>query len=282
MEADAPHGEIEEWTATVPRLLERCTQRWGLTVGPPYTSGTAGYVAPAIRSDGTDVVLKLIYPHREAEHEADALKYWNGEGAVRLIDQDQDGWALVLERCSPGSPVSAMGADAALDVFTSLLPRLWAVVPPHVFTSLADEAMHWHRNLRADWERGSRPFDERMLDATLEALPALCATQGEQVLLHQDLHGDNVLSAQREPWLAIDPKPLVGEREFGVAPILRSSELEQSRDATLNRLDRLCAELGLDRERAQWWTIAQTLAWSFDATYRVSTADWLFDDVVAR
>jgi streptomycin 6-kinase len=280
MEADAPHGDIEMWKATIPRLLERCKQVWGLTVGPPYPSGAGGYVAPATHSDGTDVVLKLIYPHREAEHEADALKSWNGEGAVRLIDQDQGGWALILERCSPGTPLSAVGAAAALEVFTSLLPRLWAVAPPNVFTSLADEAMHWHRNLRANWERSKRPFDERMLDATLEALPHLCATQGEQVLLHQDLHGDNVLSAQREPWLAIDPKPLVGEREFGVAPIVRSFDLEQSREATLNRLDRLCAELGLDRDRAQWWTIAQTLAWSFDATYRVSTADWLFDDAV--
>ena len=85
------------------------------------------------------------------------------------------------------------------------------------------------------------------------------------MLLHQDLHGDNVLAAEREPWLAIDPKPLVGEREFGVAPIVRSRELGHSRRDVLYRFDRLVSELGLDRERARGWTIGQTIAWAFDA-----------------
>ena len=82
------------------------------------------------------------------------------------------------------------------------------------------------------------------------------------MLLHQDLHGDNVLAAHREPWLAIDPKPLVGEREFAVAPIARSFELGHSKRDVLHRFDRLTAGLGLDRERARGWTIAQTVAWS--------------------
>ena len=100
------------------------------------------------------------------------------------------------------------------------------------------------------------------------------------MLLHQDLHGDNVLAAQREPWLAIDPKPLVGEREFGIAPVVRSRELGHSRRDVLNRFDRLTAELGLDRERARGWTIAQTIAWAFDGDVRqthVETARWLLE-----
>ena len=108
----------------------------------------------------------------------------------------------------------------------------------------------------------------------------LPGTQGMQVLLHQDLHGDNVLSAQREPWLAIDPKPLVGERELGVAPIVRSRELGHSRRDVLHRFDRLTAELDLDRERARGWTIAQTIAWAFDGDVRqthVESARWLLE-----
>jgi streptomycin 6-kinase len=100
------------------------------------------------------------------------------------------------------------------------------------------------------------------------------------VLLHQDLHGENVLAAEREPWLVIDPKPLAGEREFAVAPIVRSFELGHSKRDALYRLDRLGSELALDRERALGWTVAQTVAWSggsdFVATH-VETVEWLLE-----
>jgi streptomycin 6-kinase len=119
---------------------------------------------------------------------------------------------------------------------------------------------------------------ESLLDTAVSTLGELAATQGEQVLLHQDLHADNVLAAEREPWLTIDPKPLVGEREFGLAPIIRSFELGHTEHAVVHRLDFLSAELGLDRERARRWAIGQTIAWSFDSEFQFShleTARWL-------
>jgi streptomycin 6-kinase len=81
---------------------------------------------------------------------------------------------------------------------------------------------------------------------------------------HQHLHGDNVLRAEREPWLVIDPKPLVGEREFSVAAIIRAHEFGHNRTATIERLNKLTGALGLDRERARLWALAQTLAWAFE------------------
>ena len=78
---------------------------------------------------------------------------------------------------------------------------------------------------------------------------------------------ENVLSAEREPWLVIDPKPLAAEREFSLAPIIRSFEFGHSQKEAIYRLDRLSAELGLDRARVCRWAIAQTVAWSFDSTY---------------
>lgn len=101
------------------------------------------------------------------------------------------------------------------------------------------------------------------------------------MLLHQDLHADNVLAAAREPWLVIDPKPVVGERAFAVAPIVRSWELGHSREAVLHRFDRLTAELDLDRDRARGWTIGQTLAWALsDAQVHrrhIDAARWLLE-----
>jgi streptomycin 6-kinase len=154
-------------------------------------------------------------------------------------------------------------AAAALDVFVGLLPRLWKPAG-EPFTTLAAEAARWCANLPQEWEQAGRPFERRLLDAAVETLRDLAGSQGEPVLLHQDLHADNVLRAQREPWLAIDPKPLLGEREFGIAPIVRSGEMGHSRADVRYRFDRLTAELNLDRERARGWVFGQTLAWAFD------------------
>jgi streptomycin 6-kinase len=251
-----------------------------LTLGEPFEGGVASVVvAPAVTAEGEDVVLKVQEPHRESEHEAAALELWDGEGAIRLLDHDPEEQALLLERCVPGTPLAAAGADAAMDVFVELLPRLWkpAGVP---FRPLAEEAGWWAESLAATWERAGRPFERRLLDAALDALRELPPTQGRQVLLHQDLHGENVLAARREAWLAIDPKPLAGEREFGLAPIIRSFELGHSRAEVVGRLERLSSELGLDRERARGWAIGQTIAWAFNSTYHathVQTARWLLE-----
>jgi streptomycin 6-kinase len=250
---------------------------WGLALGAPYPPGAAGIAVRADLPDGTPAVLKVGHSHRESEHEADALARWGGDGAVRLLDRDDARGAILLERCEPGTPLSGAGPDVALEVLAGLLPRLW--VPAEApFHTLADEAAWWLGHLAGEWEAHGRPFERRLLDAAVEALTDLPPTQGEQVLLHQDLHGDNVLAARREPWLAIDPKPLSGEREFGLAPIVRSRELGHSRRAVRGRLDRLSAELGLDRERARGWAIGQTIAWSFDdgaAHVHAEVARWL-------
>jgi streptomycin 6-kinase len=235
-------------------------------------------VAPAVTSDGVEAVLKIQKPHRESEDEAAALEVWDGDGAVRLLAHDPERHALLIERCLPGRPLAVAGQDAALDVFVDLLPRLWKPVGGP-FRALADEAAWWVEYLPREWDAG-RQFERRILDAALEALRELPPTQGEHVLLHQDLHGENVLSAEREPWLAIDPKPLAGEREFGLAPVVRSFELGHSKRDVLRRLDRLSSELGVDRERARGWTIGQTVAWSVGSEYHathIETVRWLLE-----
>ncbi|HJZ99121.1 MAG TPA: aminoglycoside phosphotransferase family protein [Candidatus Solibacter sp.] len=159
------------------------------------------------------------------------------------------------------------------------LPRLW-VPAGQPFRSPAEECSAWQERLPADWERARRPFERALLDAALAAMEWLSNTQGEQVLLHQDLHGDNVLCARRERWLAIDPKPLVGERELSLAPIIRSHEFGHSRADVVRRLDVLSTALRLGRERRRLWVLVQTLAWGFEgAVYdkHVETARWLWE-----
>ena len=276
-DAGLTHGV---WFERVSDLVKECAEEWGLRLGEPYLAGAAGYTVRADLPDGTPVVLKLIYPHRESEHEAEALALWNGEGAVRLLERDEGRSAMVIERCEPGTRLAEIDADEALDVLIGLSQRLWKTAG-EPFHTLADEAAWWAEYLPREWERAGRPLERSLLDAATDALLQLSSSQGEPVLLHQDLHAENVLAAQREPWLVIDPKPLVGEREFSVAPIVRSFELGARREDVLHRLDRLTSELGLDRERARWWTIGQTVAWAFDTKFQdqhLQTVRWLLED----
>jgi streptomycin 6-kinase len=257
----SPEGR--SWLDRLPRLVDECAERWSLVIGEPFPYAFASLAMPVTRSGGTGAVLKVQFPDRESEHEAAALARWGGDGAVRLLAHDPARRALLLERCEPGTPLSEVPPEEALDVMVGLLPRLWKPAG-EPFRSLAEEAIWWAEQLPGRWERAGRPFERRLLDTALEALYALPSTQGEQVLLHQDLHADNVLRASREPWLVIDPKPLVGEREFGIVALVRGHELGPGPDRARWRLDRLTSELSLDRDRARAWVLAQTLAWAFD------------------
>ncbi|MGI9601029.1 MAG: aminoglycoside phosphotransferase family protein [Acidimicrobiales bacterium] len=266
------------WLAGLPRLIDDIADRWDLDVGEAYPLSNVSFVAPA-RQRQQWVVLKVQWPHPECTHEAAALRAMDGGAAVRLLDHDPDRHALLLERCDPGTHLAAEGQQTALTVIADLLPRGW-ISPPGPFCSLADEATRWAATLRADWEAADRPCEQRLVDAALDYIDQLVPTQGEQVLLHQDLHGLNVIAAQRQPWLVIDPKPLVGERELALAPVIRSFELGHSRQDVVGRLDHLTDALGLDRGRVIGWAVAQTMAWSFGSKYtplRHQTVDWLLE-----
>jgi streptomycin 6-kinase len=252
---------LERWRASAPALAEELAEAWSLTLGEPYAPGFCGHVVRAETPDGSPAVLKVFFPDHESLQEADALERWDGDGAIRLLARDDERCALLLERCEPGTFLSGLGGGHALDVLIGLLPRLWK--PADGFHTLEDEVERWI---------------ERGLDPRVAGLARdLASSQGELVLVHQDLHGDNVLSAEREPWLVIDPKPLAAEREFAVAPIVRSPELGHSPRDVHRRLDRLCAELSLDQERARGWTIVQTLAWSEGNTIpsHLEVVEWL-------
>lgn len=272
-----PEGRA--WLERLPALIDECIAEWEVELGPPFPYAQASLASPARLPDGSEAVLKICFPHRESEHEGDALRAWDGNGAVRLLAHDPERWALLIERCVPGTALREEEPERALDVFSELLPLLWIPATPP-FRPLAEEAAWWAEGLERSWTDAGRPFERRLLDAAISYLRELPPTQGEQVLLHQDLHADNVLRAGRAPWLVIDPKPLVGEREFGLAPIVRSFELGHSERAVRQRLDRLSGDPGVDRERARGWAIAQTVAWAFDSEYlpqHIETARWLLD-----
>jgi streptomycin 6-kinase len=251
--------------------VDDCVSRWSLELGDPFPAHIALVVA-AERAEGGPAVLKVNVPEPESEREADALALWNGEGAVRLLAHEPERRALLLERCEPGTQLWKLREEDALPAAAAVLRRIWRPPPPgHEYRLLADEAARWAVELPERWERLGRPFERRVLDEAVAALRELGPEQREPVVCHQDFHGGNVLRAEREPWLAIDPKPLVGEREFDTASLLRDRRPELAADPSptrrlRRRLDVLAAELGLDRERMRRWAVAHALAWGLTST----------------
>lgn len=273
----ARHDDGAQWLNQLSFLVDDLVERWALKpTGEPFSGGNLAYVVPVSRRRA-HMVLKIQWPHDESMHEAEALKTWNGDGAVRLIDHDAARHALLLEECVPGTYLADAGDADPLGILAGLLPRLWKPAG-QPFRPLTDVARQWALHLPQAWERAGRPCERLLVDAAVEQLEILPPTQGEEVLVNQDLHGHNVLAAAREPWLVIDPKPLRGEREFSLAPIVRSFEFGHRERATRSRLDRLSSELGLNRARVLGWTVAQTMAWSFDSSFRDrhhETVRWL-------
>lgn len=264
---DEPGGA--QWLESLPAVVDACADRWALSVGEPFEDGHISLVVPADLEDGTAVVLKVNFPEPESKNEPDALAHWAGRGAVRLLDYHEPQRALLVERCDPGFQLWSVSDDEeATRIGASVLRRLWRPPPAeHAFRMLANEAAGWAVELRNAWEALGGPFDRRLLEEGIAACVELGRDQGEAVVLHQDFHGGNVLRAEREPWLAIDPKPIVGEREFDAASLLRDRRwfLGQPDDAARirRRLDLLASEPELDRERMRRWGIAHALIWGF-------------------
>jgi streptomycin 6-kinase len=268
------------WLDKLPALLEAAHEQFELTdIGHPFSGGNVSLVVPAKRGD-EDVVLKLQYPDPECRHEAEALRRWSGKGAVRLLKHAPDLDALLLERCRPGRFLADATEADTLGVVAHLL-RLLTIPADEPFTRLSDEATRWRNALDHDWKAAGKPCERSLVDAAITALRDLCLTETATVLLHQDLHGHNILSAGSDTWLAIDPKPLVGDPAFALSPIVRSFEFGHSKTAARRRLDRLSEELELDRERARLWTIGQTMARAFGSSYsdrHFDTVRWLLSE----
>jgi streptomycin 6-kinase len=259
------------WLEHLPDLVTECERRWSLSVGPPLENLSYNYIAPAMRADGTEVVLKLGYPHPELTSEIEALSIYDGRGSVRLLDADLDRGALLLERLRPGTLLlhtSVIDDDEATRIAARVMRRLWRPVSAgHPFRTVA----RWAEGLtkmRAHFGGTTGPLPERLVERAEALFAELLGSMEEPVLLHGDLHHENILRAEREPWLAIDPKGIVGEPAYEVGALLRNMadqllERPQPWRVVARRVDILAEELGFDRARMLEWGLAQAVlsAW---------------------
>jgi streptomycin 6-kinase len=201
-------------------------------------------------------VLKLTWPAERTVDEARALAAWKGRGAVLLLEADPAAGALLLERLDPTQTLDSMDLGAAAEVAGRLLRRL-AIPAPDGVRSLRAVAGEIGGSLQLRQERLGRPVPEGWLATASGLAHELGASAGDR-LVHADLHYGNVLAGDREPWLAIDPKPVAGHPEHAVPELLwtRVDELEDP--AAIRRLLAvLTGSGGLDGEKARGWAIVR-------------------------
>nr|WSY53892.1 aminoglycoside phosphotransferase family protein [Streptomyces sp. NBC_00886] len=258
----------EAGRAFVARLPQRAADfldRWSLRPDGPSMYGMCALVLPVLRADGGRAALKLQYLDEETAGEPVALRTWSGDGAVRLLEYDDETGTLLLERLDAARALTdEPDTRAAVLVIARLLARLTAVsAPPQLRRRLGAVAPAMLEQVPPALPRIPDPADRRLVEDCAAAVREVAAEPGDR-LLHWDLHYDNVLGADREPWLAIDPKPLAGDPGFELFPALDN---RFDADEVRWRFDAMTNVIGVDRARARAWTLGRVLQntlWSIE------------------
>lgn len=260
----AAHGaDGERWLDGLPDLVERVADHWDLIeIGSAYEGGAIAFVAPVVRAGGAPAVLKVSFVDDETRFEGDALRAWGGHGAVRLLDAAPDDGALLLERLAPGTSLADHpDRDEAIGIGCDLIRRLWtAPRADHRFTLVADLAAGWALELPARWAELDEPFDAALVTHAAAQCRELATPDRPQVIANRDFHLGNVLSAERAPWLVIDPKPLAGEPAFDTGHLVLTLLPDAPGDGDAELMTRRVAvALGQSPDRVRMWAYVRAI-----------------------
>lgn len=256
----------EKFLAVLPSLMNEVSQRWGLSDIQPVPNLSFNFVAFA-RRNGEEVILKMGVPNHELTSEMLALKLFNGDGACRLLESDQERGLLLLERLKPGRMLSELeDDDERTRIAADVMSRLWREVPQeNNFIKLSD----WFNGLkriRPHFNGGTGPFPKNLLEQVESFLPEMFA-DGNTGLMHGDFHHFNILSSERG-WLIIDPKGVIGPLGYEAGPLMinpwnRISDGNSFKVRAERRVGILSERLNWEREKIIRWATAHAVlsAW---------------------
>jgi streptomycin 6-kinase len=254
-----------EWLSNIPDIITEYEQRWSVKVQAPC-SLNYNYVALAERADGTLAVLKIGFPKdREFQTEINALEVFDGKGINRLLEADREKAVILIERVVPGEPLSALiDDDEATRLIVSAMKKLHRPLPEnHNFIT----PLEWSNaipELREKCKGSTEPLPAYLVDAAETLFEELIASSADPVLVHGDLHHDNILHSYTKGWVVIDPKGVAAEPAYEVAAMIRNPYEKLKSISNLQplldrRLTILADELGIDRPRLHQWCLAQTV-----------------------
>ena len=274
----ACHGDgRERWLQGLAAEVEAVSARWSLDLGDPYEpGGQTAWVAPARSPEFGDVVLKVGWRHMEADDEATGLREWRGDGAIHVHADTRlsaTTSALLLERCTPGTTLATRPEEDQDIVLAGLLRRLWRrPSDAALFRPLQELCDYWADCFERKLEEGSGTIDPALAGEGVTVFRSLPATATEERLLCTDLHAENVLRAERERWLVIDPKPFVGDPTYDALQHHLNCRDRLVADPTA-LTGRMAGLLGLDHERLMLWLFGYCVVQSVDFPWMLGVAE---------
>jgi streptomycin 6-kinase len=254
-----------EWLAELPSIVNDLLARWGCEPDGEIMYGGVGLVVPVLR-DFRPVVLKVSFPHPGNVHEPDAFEAWAGRGAVLLYERAD--FAMLLERVQSSSLAEISDTDEVATIAGQLNRRLSIPAPPGL-PRLQDKADAWDEALRKDALELPHNLSPYVLDAAFATIRDLARTQPDTIV-HGDFHARNILRANREPWLVVDPKGYAGDPAYDTGALLKVRaltflETDDLSKAVHRTLDIFTEAAELDRDRTQRWAqlhIVQASLWA--------------------
>ncbi|MBP2353913.1 streptomycin 6-kinase [Kribbella aluminosa] len=261
-------AKASDWLDSLPGAVERYVGEWELTVDGELLSGEASLIVPVVRRDGTAAMLKLQSVNDESESEALALRTWNHDDVVEVLEDDPETSTILLERLKPRTLDDHPDHVEATRILAGILSRLMVVPAPPGVRKLADIAAGMIDDAPRLIPQLADPAEQALTWRFVAMVKELLPESGDR-LLHWDLHYYNVMAAERQPWLAIDPKPLAGDPAFELMPAVwnRWDDLVATGDlsqAIRDRFQLMLDVTGIERDRALGWTagrILQNVLW---------------------
>lgn len=275
----------QTWLDQLPTILARCEQRWQITILPPFDNISFHYVTPALRSDGAPVVLKAFSPTNELPQAVEAQLLFAGHGMANVLEYDEQDRVMLLEQLRPGTTLVDMVPDQderATSILASVIRQLRRPAPEqHNFREL--ESWTSGLNRLHDFYGGYGPFPPKLADEAMSLFTDLWASTKERVLLHADLHHENVLASGANSWQSIDPKGIVGDPVYETSTLLYNPQPQlikapNPRRLLARRIDQLSEELGYDRARIRNWGLAQSV---LSVWWGVEDGGQIWDDTLA-
>jgi streptomycin 6-kinase len=266
------YGQVatDEWLAKLPTLLDECAQRWQLQILPPLPRLSFHYIAPVMRADGSRAILKTCSLTDEFPTGTLALRYCAGQSMVRLLEFDEVNEVALLEYLEPGttlSPFVPERDEQATSILATVMKRIWRPAPVGQSFPTVEKWARGLSRLRERYQGGNGPFPAHLLDEAETLFHDLPGSAGPALLLHGDLHHENVLLAG-DAWKAIDPKGVIGDPGYEVGAMMYNPLgwihlVSDPRRLIARRVDQLAEELAMDRARVRGWGLAQCVlsAW---------------------